>query len=177
MQVVYNNHFLVRPNCPTGSRENNNKKDQPNATETATSPSTSSTEITPATNEFIFSEAVLLKVGKPLKEIIEKVCFTFRCIWLRKPEWKFKKKTKKQQQLKRSKWLTYDLEIKALYDPNRISFVLFSWHLFLWFIEGTIEFNSYVSLKHVEISEAFTVYTTHTHTQHQQKQHAQQFNK
>lgn len=76
LQIVYNNHFLVRP------RDINNKKDHSNAIEAATSSSTSSTtttteSTTPATNEFIFSEAVLLKVGKPLEEVIEKVCFTF----------------------------------------------------------------------------------------------------
>lgn len=82
LQIIFNQHYLVRPNIQTGGRDNNNKKDKPNSLETASSSSsatattaTTTNETNPVQHEFIFSEAVLLKVGKPLKEVIEKVMY------------------------------------------------------------------------------------------------------
>lgn len=74
LQVVLSNQFLVRPNGQQGEKEQNNKKDKTNTTETVTSAaSTNADTPAPSAPEFSFAETVLQKVGKPLKDVIEQV--------------------------------------------------------------------------------------------------------
>lgn len=65
---MFHERCLVRPTSQ-GSKDNNNRKDK---SEIATSPTINDTT-TPSTPEFPFNESVLQSVGKPLKEVIEKV--------------------------------------------------------------------------------------------------------
>lgn len=84
LQVVFTNQFLVRPtnSGQSGEKEQNNKKDtRINATDSAPSAATTNNDTAQqqqqqqqqSTPEFTFAETVLQKVGKPLKDVIDKV--------------------------------------------------------------------------------------------------------
>lgn len=100
LQVVFSNQFLVRPtNGQTVEKEQ--KKDRTNATDaTATSTAATNSDTVQqqpqqqqsqqqqqTTPEFSFAETVLQKVGKPLKDVIEKVSPRFYIAFPLKLDW------------------------------------------------------------------------------------------